>query len=186
MNLDDVVPGAQFEVVQRRISSAPAEALWDELTAITMASLPLGWFLTKARYLPARLAGVRRPPLAPQTFLEETPIPVLASERPSLVISAGLSRAWRPSGDTGDVPLLDAAALREFSEPGWIKVAMAFRLEPAQGGTTMTCTTRIVATDPRTRRIFAAYWLVIRAGSAAIRSEVLRAVARRAEGRTGM
>jgi hypothetical protein len=41
--------------------------------------------------------------------------------------------------------------------------------------------TRILATDPRTRRSFAAYWFLIRAGSGAIRREVLRVVAGRAE-----
>ena len=40
---------------------------------------------------------------------------------------------------------------------------------------------RVLATDPKTRRAFAAYWLVIRPGSSAIRREVLKVVARRAE-----
>jgi hypothetical protein len=41
--------------------------------------------------------------------------------------------------------------------------------------------TRVVATDPRTTRAFAAYWFVIRPGSSAIRREVLKVVARGAE-----
>jgi hypothetical protein len=41
--------------------------------------------------------------------------------------------------------------------------------------------TRVLATDPKTRRAFAAYWHVIRPGSSAIRREVLKVVARRAE-----
>ena len=56
---------------------------------------------------------------------------------------------------------------------------------------TVSTETRILATDPRTRRFFAVYWFLIRASSAAIRREVLRVVARRAEspratGRTTM
>jgi hypothetical protein len=96
------------------------------------------------------------------------------------VISAGLSQAWRLLGGLTP-PRLDAAALRAWSDPGWIKVAMEFRLEPTPAGTLLSTETRILATDPRSRRSFAAYWFLIRASSAAIRREVLRVVARRAE-----
>ena len=58
---------------------------------------------------------------------------------------------------------------------------MEFRLEPTRLATLLSTETRVLATDPRTRRAFAAYWLFIRAGSGAIRREVLRVVARRAE-----
>jgi hypothetical protein len=105
---------------------------------------------------------------------------VLFSERPHVVISAGLSQAWRLLG--GSVPPhLDAAALRAWSEPGWIKAGMEFRLEPVRAGTLLSTETRVLATDPKTRRAFAAYWHVIRPGSSAIRREVLKVVARRAE-----
>jgi hypothetical protein len=40
---------------------------------------------------------------------------------------------------------------------------------------------RVLATDPRTWRAFTAYWLFIRAGSGAIRLDVLRVVGHRAE-----
>ena len=107
-------------------------------------------------------------------------IPVLFSERPHVVISAGLSQAWRLLG--GSIPPhLDAAALRAWSQPGWIKAGMEFRLEPLSAGTLLSTETRVVATDPKTRRAFAAYWFVIRPGSSAIRREVLKVVARRAE-----
>jgi hypothetical protein len=39
----------------------------------------------------------------------------------------------------------------------------------------------VLATGPRARRSFGAYWLLIRAGSGLIRREILRAVAHRAE-----
>ena len=78
-------------------------------------------------------------------------------------------------------PHLDAAALRAWSQPGWIKVGMEFRLEATPAGTLLRTETRVLAMDPRTRRVFAAYWFFIRAGSGAIRREVLRVVAHRAE-----
>ena len=41
----------------------------------------------------------------------------------------------------------------------WIKAGMEFRLEPSGLGTRLTTETRVLATDPKTRRAFAAYWL---------------------------
>ncbi len=58
---------------------------------------------------------------------------------------------------------------------------MEFRLEFIPVGTLLRTETRIFAMDPKTRRSFAVYWFLIRASSGAIRREVLRVVARRAE-----
>jgi len=178
--LDEVVPHPQYRMCHSRTVSAPPTAVWDELCRVTMSALPVGYALEGVRLLPARLAGRKHHPLAGRTFLDVTPIPVLFCERPRVVISAGLSQAWRLLGGATP-PRLDVAALRAWSQPGWIKVAMEFRLEPIPVGTLLSTETRILATDPRTRRSFAAYWLLIRAGSGAIRREVLRVVARRAE-----
>ena len=180
MNLDEVLPDPHYRMCHARIVGAPPTVVWDELHRVTMSALPLGRALEGLRLLPARLAGRKRQPLAGRTFLEVTPIPVLFSERPRVVISAGLSQAWRLLGGVTP-PHLDAAALRAWSQPGWIKVGMEFRLQSTPLGTLLSTETRVLATDPRTRRAFAAYWLFIRAGSGAIRREVLSIVAHRAE-----
>jgi hypothetical protein len=180
MNLDDVIPNPQYRMCHSRVVAAPPTVVWDELHGITMSALPLSRALEAARLLPARLSGRRRPPLAGRSFLDVTPIPVLFSERPDLVISAGLSQAWRLLGGSSP-PSLDAAALRAWSAPGWIKAAMEFRLTAAGLGTRLSTETRMLATDPKTRRAFAAYWFLIRPASGWIRREVLRAVAHRAE-----
>jgi hypothetical protein len=180
MNLDDVIPNPHYRMCHSRIVGAPPTVVWEELHRVPMSALPLGRALEGVRLLPAQLAGRKHPPLAGRTFLDVTPIPVLFSQRPQVVISAGLSQAWRLLGGSTP-PHVDAAALRAWSQPGWIKVGMEFRLEAILGGTLLRTETRVLATDPRTRRAFAAYWLFIRAGSGAIRREVLRIVARRAE-----
>lgn len=180
MNLDEVLPDPHYRMCHARIVGAPRTVVWDELHRVTMSALPLGRALEGLRLLPARLAGRKRQPLAGRTFLEVTPIPVLFSERPRVVISAGLSQAWRLLGGVTP-PHLDAAALRAWSQPGWIKVGMEFRLQSTPLGTLLSTETRVLATDPRTRRAFAAYWLFIRAGSGAIRREVLSIVAHHAE-----
>jgi hypothetical protein len=58
---------------------------------------------------------------------------------------------------------------------------MEFRLAPEQRGTRASCETRILATDPRSRRLFSAYWRVVRPFAAAMRHEVLAATASRLE-----
>src|SRR5947207_2205285 len=180
MTLDEVVPHPQYRMYHARSISAQPTAVWDELGQVTMSALPLGYALESIRLLPARLAGRRHQPLAGRTFLDVTPIPVLFCRPPQVVISAGLSQAWRLLGGPAP-PRLDAAALRAWSQPGWIKAGMEFRLEPVPAGTLLSTETRVLATDPKTRRAFAAYWFVIRPGSSAIRREVLKVVARRAE-----
>ena len=183
MTLDDVVPHPQYRMCHARSISAPPTAVWDELGRVTMSALPLGYALESIRLLPAWLAGRRHQPLAERTFLDVTPIPVLFCRPPQVVISAGLSQAWRLLGGPAP-PRLDAAALRAWSQPGWIKVAMEFRVEPTAAGTRLSTETRVTATDPRTRRLFAAYWFFIRPGSSAIRREVLRVVGDRASRRS--
>jgi hypothetical protein len=180
MKLDDVIPNPQYRMCHSRNVAAHPIVVWDELLRVTMSALPLGRTLEGVRLLPARLSGKKRQPLAGRTFLDVTPFPVLFSERPHVVISAGLSQAWRLLGGLTP-PDLDTASLRAWSQPGWIKVGMEFRLQAIPVGTLLRTETRVLATDPRTRRAFAAYWFFIRAGSGAIRREVLRIVARRAE-----
>jgi hypothetical protein len=180
MNLDDVVPNPHYRLCHARLIRAPRTDVWDELNQVTMSALPVGQVLERLRLLPAQLAGRKHPPLGPRTFLEVTPIPILFAERPHVVISAGLSQAWRLLGGSPP-PLLDASGLRAWTRPGWIKVGMEFRIEPTRAGSLLRTETRILATDTKTRRAFAAYWFFIRWFSGAIRREVLSVVAYRAE-----
>jgi hypothetical protein len=180
MTLDEVIPSPQYRMCHSRPVRAARSVVWTALLEVTMSALPLGRALEGARLLPSRLAGRSHEPLAQRTFLDVTPIPVLYAQPPRVVISAGLSQAWRLLGGLTP-PALQAADLRTWSQPGWIKVAMEFRLQPAAPGTLLSTETRVAATDPRTRRAFAAYWCVIRPGSGAIRREVLNVVARHAE-----
>lgn len=147
MTLDEVVPHPQYRMCHARSISAPPTVVWDELGQVTMSALPLGYSLESIRLLPARLAGRRHQPLAGRTFLDVTPIPVLFCRPPQVVISAGLSQAWRLLGGPAP-PRLDAAALRAWSQPGWIKAAMEFRVEPTAAGTRLSTETRVTATDP--------------------------------------
>ncbi|MGY1824456.1 hypothetical protein [Geodermatophilus sp. SYSU D00079] len=185
MDLDDVVPVADHVTRQSRVIDAPPPVVWEELHRLRLSSLPVSLLLSAVRALPVLLAGRGRRRLGlDRTFLDVVPVPELASDPPSHVLFGGPLQAWRLTAGKRP-PVLDAAQLRDWSEPGWVKVGMEFRLTPALGGTRLTCETRVVATDPGTRRRFALYWLAVQPGSSAIRWELLTAVALRAEARAG-
>jgi hypothetical protein len=134
MDLDDVIPNPQYQISHFRVAHAPLAAVWDALHRVTMSALPLGHALEGVRVLPARLSGKKLEPLAGRTFLDVTPIPVLFSERPHVVISAGLSQAWRLLEDRhrpiwtrrlcAPGPSLDG------SRPGWNFALNRSRQEP--------------------------------------------------------
>jgi hypothetical protein len=183
MNLDDVVPVADHITRQARVIEAPRSVVWEELHRLKLSSLPVSLVLSAVRALPVLLAGRSRGGLD-RTFMDAVPIPRLSSEESSAVVFGGVLQAWRLTGGERP-PDLDATGVREFAEPGWVKIGMEFRLTPAVGGTHLSSETRVAATDPATRRRFTRYWLVVGPGSSAIRWEVLTAVALRAEARAG-
>ena len=185
MDLDDVVPDADHVTRQSRVIDAPPSVVWEELHRLRLSSLPVTLLFSAVRALPVLLAGRgRRRRGFDRTFLDVVPIPELASDPPSHVVFGGVLQAWRLTGGRRP-PELDAAGVREWSEPGWVKVGMEFRLTRTLGGTRLSCETRVAATDAETRRRFGLYWLAVRPGSSAIRWELLTAVAMRAEARDG-
>lgn len=183
--LDAAVPEWQFaEIHSTRILASPArvEAAIDAVTAREIHGFRL---LTWIRN--PRLPGSRQQPsiLAPP------------ADRPILEVAlgAGFSVLSRAAGEivigtlviapTGKVPQTPPApgidAFAALTAPGYAKAAMNFRwTEEDDGWVRLSTSTRIVATSPGARRRFAAYWRVIRPGSAFLRRTWLAAIRRRA------
>jgi hypothetical protein len=183
MQLDDVVRAPDHVTSQSRVIAAPPSVVWEELHKVTLSSLPLSSVLIGVRFLPALLMRRGRDLPLDRSFVDVLPIPELSSEPPSELVYGGLLQPWRMVGGE-QAPRLDAAALAAWKEPGWVKTAMEFRLTPAADGTTLHTETRVAATDGAAKLLFAGYWLFVRAGSSAIRRELLAVVATRAEART--
>ena len=59
-----------------------------------------------------------------------------------------------------------------------VRIGIAFWAEPDGAGSNLHTETRVLAADRRARRLFRAYWLVIRPFSGLIRRRWLRAAAR--------
>ena len=182
MELDDVLPRPEHVTRQARWIPAAPEAVWNALHEVRLSRLPVTLALSSARFLPVVLSGRGFGQLHDRPFLDALPVPLLSSEPPSAVVFGGALQAWRLSGGD-DGPALDAEGLRSFSQRGWVKAALDFRLTPRGRGTELTSETRVVSTDAWTRRRFGRYWWFVRPGSSAVRWEVLTAVELVATGR---
>jgi hypothetical protein len=74
------------------------------------------------------------------------------------------------------------ASYKALNQEGFAKATMNFVVEPQRPGWSLLRTeTRVFATDPASRDLFASYWRVIAPGSAVIRLMWLRAIKVRAE-----
>ena len=165
-------------------SSRPLPLRVDQaLEAVTLAEMPLVPLLFAVRSLPARLAGrqslprARDEPLLAQFLAAGF---TLLVEDPGRELAVGVvAQMWERGGRTARIR--DAAEFTSFDHPGFVKVAMNFRLVEQHGGTRVETETRVLATDAASRRGFVRYWRLIRPFSGAIRRSWLRAIARRAE-----
>lgn len=182
MGPHELVPTPDHVTRQSRWIAAPPDVVWDALQGMKLTGLPVTVVLSAARFLPVLLSGKGFGQLHDRPFLDVLPVPLLSSAPPESVVFGGALQAWRLTGGK-EPPKLDAEGLRAWSEPGWVKAAMDFRLTPLGNGTELSSETRVVSTDDATRRRFALYWLFVQPGSTAIRWEVLTAVGLRAEAR---
>jgi hypothetical protein len=184
LDLDGIVPGPAYRLAATIDIDAPATTVWNELIGLRLSSLPKSFLLTSLRHLPAVLARREHPLSRQETFLDETPIPVLFVDEPTQIVLGGPSQPWKFFGGPTP-PVLNLEELREWHDTGWITVAMSFDLggHPESGATTLSTETRIGIPDAQTARAFDPYWWAIKGGSALIRREVLAAVKSRAERR---
>lgn len=177
-----MLPNSHYVTRQSRWIDAPPDVVWDELHAVKLTGLPVTVALSAVRFLPVLLSGKGFGQLHDRTFLDALPVPLLASDEQESVVFGGVLQAWRLSGGE-ESPQLDAEDLQRWIQPGWVKAVMDFRLKPERGGTVLSSETRVLATDPTTRRRFSLYWVFVQPGSTAIRWELLTAVQLKAEAR---
>jgi hypothetical protein len=185
--LDRILPDyAHGDAFSTTVAAAPA-VVWDALHRITSGEMALARTLMAVRGAPARLLGARGPewtgdPDVPFVDrLGRFGFSVLDEDPPTALAAGAIGRPWRFGGDDHPVPAPTPELFAAFSEPGFVRMALAFELEPVEAGTRLRTETRVVATDAGAARAFRRYWLIIRPGSALIRLDMLRAIRRRAE-----
>ncbi len=115
------------------------------------------------RGLPDRLRHRTAPPLAKLTLADGAALPgwlTLGARADEELAFGAVGKFWQASIEWRDVPL---AQFREFSEPGWAKIACNFTVRPSDTGRTLlTYECRTATTDAGARRQFARYWWLIR------------------------
>lgn len=166
---------------------SPAEAL-EVMKSIPPKEIRLLEPLIELRNLPGRLVGrprfergIRRSePLFEQMLTFGF---CLLGETEASEVAFGLiDQSWKISGGRR-VPVKDATEFTEFSESGFVKIGANLLARPSRHGAFVSTQTRVFATDPRTWRVFGAYWLLIGPFSGLIRRSWLQAAARRTSDR---
>ena len=161
---------------------APAQAVFTAVEAVTVKEVRFLRELEFIRALP-RLAATGRldvPTVNAPLVLNFTRGAVLLGARPPEEVLAGaIGCFWRLAGN---VPVVFGSPeeFLTFTEPGFAKAVVGFRVDPKGAEILLTTETRFVSTDEATHRLMSRYWRIIRPGSDLIRTEWLRAIRRRA------
>jgi hypothetical protein len=164
--LDEVLPHWHHRERHERRVAGPPDRVFAAIREVTLAEMPVGRLL-------ARLRGIRSDTSKP--LFEEMGrlgFRVAAEEPNREIVFAAIGQPWKLRG--GRHP--KDTNFRTFTEQGYAKMAMNFRLERG----TLSTETRVLLTDPASRRAFRRYWIVIRPFSGLIRRIWLRGIARRA------
>ena len=161
---------------------APAQAVFTAVEAVSVKEVRFLRELEFIRALP-HLATTGRldvPTADAPLVLNFTPGAVLLGARPPEEVLAGaIGCFWRLAGNE-PVVFGSPEEFLTFTEPGFAKAVVGFRLDPRGAEILLTTETRFVATDEATHRLMSRYWRIIRPGSNRIRTEWLRAIRRRA------
>lgn len=109
---------------------------------------------------------------------------VLLEEQPPAGLVLGLvGQFWRPSGG---LVRIDPEGFAGFERPGFARAAWSFELFPLEGGEVRLVTeTRVLCSDPASRRRFGRYWRLVGPFSGLMRRSMLRRIRRAAEATGG-
>lgn len=181
--LDPWLPRWHFRERHERRIDAPPSTVYAALPGVDLAASPVVKPLLAIRLLPARLTG--RPTagidLDALTMARFTGGFVrLADDPPRAFVVGACGAFWRPVGGAPEAASADEFA--RHARPGTARLAWGFFFIPDGGGTRVVTETRIECVDASARRAMRAYWWLIRGPSGLIRREILRLLARRAEG----
>ncbi len=175
--LSKALPAAEFVEHHHRIVGLPPEIVWEGLNRTRWSDLYWSMSFFAVRGLLSPRAVRAREELL---LVADGPVRPLYATPPWEFVGARVARPWQRRPERGPY-LGDLDAFTAFSEPGWLKYGMDFRLAPLPGGRTrLETSTLCEPTDAVARRKFAPYWRAIRPFSGLIRRDMLRAVAARA------
>jgi hypothetical protein len=179
--LDRFMPA--YEVLERHAIdvAAPAEVALAAARELDPESSRIVFAIFRARELIMR--AKRDETIRPRGLLEGMKAigwGVLA-ETPGEIVLGAVTKPWEAN------PVFRPLAPEEFagfSEPGYVKIAWTLRADAAGAGASRFSTeTRVIATDPESRRRFRWYWSLLSPGILVIRRAILPLVKAEAERR---
>ncbi|HEY5187184.1 MAG TPA: hypothetical protein VIM19_20330 [Actinomycetes bacterium] len=172
--IDRFLPRYDFAVVHAGVFRAPPEACYQCARGLDLLRDPLIRTLLGIRSLPERLlgrlpghraaAGAEAPP--PTFRLDDMVGPplgwILLGEQPNMQIVLGqIGRPWKPVG-ASEGPPVAPAEFASFDRPGFAKIAFSLLVQPyGVASSILTMETRVVLTDPGSRRPFGRYWRLV-------------------------
>ncbi len=180
--LDEFLPNWDFREQHSRLIAASSEQVRSALFAITAWDLPFSSLMLGLRLAPVALLARKRPPSLGRPVMDlfiELGFVELARTEHEMVLGT-VGQFWRFREEL--LPLSSAEMFTRFEEPGFAKGAINFRIEDEGRTALLSTETRVQATDDQARRSFRPYWVPVRAIGGLMRSEMLRAVSRRAKG----
>jgi hypothetical protein len=172
--LDEVLPQFDFRSRHARPIAAPPEWVAEAVNIVRLGRA--AWLLFKIR-------GIHLPSGSIRDVLTRSGFTVLA-ERPGREMVAGTTGQFWAVRELAHMEApRDLEAFRAFDRPGWAQGAISLRIEPLEDGSSyVTTETRVRCVDDAARRRFAVYWLFIEVFSGWLRRDLLRRIARMAEG----
>ncbi len=189
--IDQFMPVYDLAIVHSRVLRAPPERCFETVVDLDLFQIPVFRVLIGARGLPLRLAdAVRRQghkaraSAAPTFRLRDLPSIgwMLLGERPGAELVFGqVGRPWKPRGG-GPAEPVTRTEFAAFDQPGFAKLVESTRVDPYGRSSILTMETRVLCTDPDSRRRFRRYWLVVGPCSHLLRKTALRVYAKRLEG----
>jgi hypothetical protein len=180
--LDRFLPEPEVDEYHRLKVRAPAAVTFAAAKQMDIQASPVVKGIFWLRAIPSLLQGQPFRPQGPRSIVAETLDQgwgVLAEVPDREIVVGAYTQPWHEHVTFRPLPPEQFAA---FSEPGYVKIVWTLAAEPAGPGESWFITrTRVLATDPESRKKFRRYWAPISAGIILIRYAGLPLVRKQAQ-----
>ena len=181
-SLDRFIPEPEVVEHHQIAIAAPADVVIASAKQLELLKSPVIRAIFRAREL--ALGGEPDPRPHPSTLMEQMQSigwVVLHERAGREVVFGSVTQPWEATPIFRSIP---ADQFRDFSEPGYVKIAWTLRADPVDDDHAVFHTeTRVSTTDQYARERFRTYWSFVSPGVELIRAAMLRPLKRAAESR---
>lgn len=183
--LDEIQPKYHYSQIREIEVEASPEVIYRNIWDYSINDSALFRILMGLRNLPAKLSGrgnyLPAGELTVSRWLNETHFFLLAEKEDEEIVFGLIGQFWKPIyGRVLRIP--EVERFMEFEEPGYVKVAANFYIEPKDNRARLSMEVRVYTPDKRTLRRFRIYWRIIELFGGWLRKDMLRRIKSRAEG----